>query len=192
MSAATFPYDPVASTPGDLFAGRPLPEVRESRDAAAWWLRAVEADPDAYHGALSDVLAEVVAEADALLARRRVPAPPTGVRADLDLIRTRVDLAGYLARRAPVDFRRQPGGELRSRCPFADHEDRSPSFDVNPMKGVWCCRGCGRGGDVITFVMLWDGLDFREAVGRLRWEAGLANPTPPRRDRRREGVIRVG
>lgn len=192
MTAATFPYDPVASTPGDLFAGRPLPEVRESRDAAAWWLRRIGGEPDAHHPHLAGVLAEVVAEADALLARRRVPATPTGVRTDLDLIRSRVDLVGYLARRAPVDFRRQPGGELRSRCPFPDHDDRSPSFDVNPDKQVWHCRGCGRGGDLFAFVMQWDGVDFREAVGRLRWDAGIVDPAPPRPDRRREGVIRVG
>lgn len=193
MTVTTFPYASPRATFADLFAGLSADEVRESRDAARWWLRHVEAAPDAFHRDLPAMLAEVVADAERGLARRRSAPTADAVASDLDLIRERVDVAGYVARRAHVEYRRRGGDELRARCPFPDHEDRSPSFDVNEAKGVWCCRGCGRGGDIFAFVMHWDGVGFREAVGRLRWEAGLIDPAPlVRPGRRREGVIRVG
>lgn len=54
------------------------------------------------------------------------------------------------------------GAEHSGRCPF--HEERTPSFWVNPDKGVYHCFGCGASGDVITFLQLKQGLDFLEAV----------------------------
>ncbi|MDP9476789.1 MAG: CHC2 zinc finger domain-containing protein [Actinomycetota bacterium] len=44
---------------------------------------------------------------------------------------------------------RRVGGEWAGRCPFPDHEDRSPSFTVNPEKNVFFCHGCLVGGDVV-------------------------------------------
>ena len=41
------------------------------------------------------------------------------------------------------------GKEFVARCPLPDHEDKTPSFTVNPEKNVWFCHGCVRGGDVI-------------------------------------------
>ena len=52
---------------------------------------------------------------------------------------------------------RPQGGELQGRCPF--HDERSPSFWVNPTKGVYYCFGCGAAGDTITFVQEKLGLD---------------------------------
>jgi DNA primase len=50
-------------------------------------------------------------------------------------------------------------------CPF--HHDTNPSLSVNPSKNLWQCFGCGKGGDVIRFVELFDQVDFKEAVKRL-------------------------
>jgi DNA primase len=50
-------------------------------------------------------------------------------------------------------------------CPF--HNDKNPSLSINPSTNLWQCFGCGKGGDVIRFVELFDQVDFTEAVGRL-------------------------
>ena len=50
-------------------------------------------------------------------------------------------------------------------CPF--HDDKKPSLSVTPSKNEWHCFGCDKGGDVIRFVELIDGVDFKEAVRRL-------------------------
>ena len=45
---------------------------------------------------------------------------------------------------------RKSGARLTGRCPF--HEERTPSFSVNPVDKLYYCFGCGAGGDVISFV----------------------------------------
>ncbi|MDY6974159.1 MAG: CHC2 zinc finger domain-containing protein, partial [Thermodesulfobacteriota bacterium] len=50
-------------------------------------------------------------------------------------------------------------------CPF--HADKKPSFSITPSKNEWHCFGCGKGGDVIRFLELFDQVDFKEAVKRL-------------------------
>jgi DNA primase len=57
---------------------------------------------------------------------------------------------------------RKAGSRFTGRCPF--HEERTPSFSVNPVEKLYHCFGCGKGGDVITFVRESEQLDFAEAV----------------------------
>ena len=57
---------------------------------------------------------------------------------------------------------RRVGARYTGRCPF--HEERTPSFSVNPQDKLFYCFGCGKGGDVITFVRETEQLDFAEAV----------------------------
>ena len=63
------------------------------------------------------------------------------------------------------------GGSLKGLCPF--HDERSPSFQVSPAKGLWYCFGCGEGGDTIDFVMRTDALSFSEAVEKLADRCGI-------------------
>jgi hypothetical protein len=71
-----------------------------------------------------------------------------------------MDQAGRLV--GPGGLRRA-GREWVGRCPLPDHEDRSPSFAVNPEKNVFFCHGCLRGGDVVELARLAWGYERRDA-----------------------------
>jgi DNA primase len=65
-----------------------------------------------------------------------------------------------------TSLRKGSGSRYMGRCPF--HDERSPSFSVNADLNLYHCFGCGRGGDVVTFVRETEGLDF---VGAIEWLA---------------------
>jgi len=81
--------------------------------------------------------------------------------------------------RSPIDevvgeylqLRNAGGGSLKGLCPF--HEEKTPSFNVTPARGLFYCFSCAQGGDVIKFVQQIDGLSFVEAVERLAARAGV-------------------
>ncbi|MCX4509209.1 DNA primase [Streptomyces sp. NBC_01619] len=70
-----------------------------------------------------------------------------------------------------LQLRNAGGGNLKGLCPF--HDEKSPSFQVSPSKGLFHCFGCQEGGDTLTFVMKVDHLSFSEAVERLAAKAGI-------------------
>jgi DNA primase len=70
-----------------------------------------------------------------------------------------------------VTLRNAGGGSMKGLCPF--HDEKSPSFNVTPSRGMYYCFGCGAGGDVIKFVMETDGLGFSETVERLAEQYGV-------------------
>ncbi len=91
------------------------------------------------------------------------PAQRTSRRADLDQIKRAVDLVEFVQRVTPIRLQRA-GKELKGLCPF--HQEKTPSFYINPDQQVWLCRGaCGRGGDIFTFTMMFFGItEFRDAI----------------------------
>ena len=66
---------------------------------------------------------------------------------------------------------RRVGGRFTGLCPF--HDERTPSFSVNPVDKLYYCFGCGKGGDLIDFVRETEQLDFAEAVESLAARAGI-------------------
>ncbi|MEV0490829.1 DNA primase [Streptomyces atratus] len=88
-----------------------------------------------------------------------------------------------------LQLRNAGGGNLKGLCPF--HDEKSPSFQVSPSKGLFHCFGCQEGGDTIAFVMKIDHLSFSETVERLaakagitlRYEEGGYNPSHQRGER---------
>lgn len=96
-------------------------------------------------------------------------------RAELDALKARADLVDAVRSRG-VELRKV-GRNLVGRCPF--HEDGEASLVVNPERGLWNCFGCQTGGDVLSFVQLRDGVDFPEALERVRALAGAAPQAPP-------------
>src|ERR687891_1384034 len=85
---------------------------------------------------------------------------------------------------------RRVGARYTGLCPF--HEERTPSFSVNPQDKLFYCFGCGKGGDVITFVRETEQLDFASAVEwlaerfRVTLEYEEASPRLDADRRRRE------
>lgn len=72
-----------------------------------------------------------------------------------------------------VNLKRR-GRNLVGLCPF--HSEKTPSFNLYPENGSFYCFGCGAGGDVITFVMKIENLDYIEAVKFLAQRAGMEMP----------------
>lgn len=89
-------------------------------------------------------------------------------RYPLSEIRERCDLVEIVS--AHVALRKR-GKSLVGLCPF--HNEKTPSFHVNPERQVWKCFGCGEGGDVFSFVQKIDNLTFPEAVEQLARKAGI-------------------
>src|SRR5258707_8916927 len=79
-----------------------------------------------------------------------------------------------------LQLRSAGGDSLKGLCPF--HDEKTPSFNVTPARGLFYCFSCSEGGDVIKFVQKIDGLTFVEAVRRLARRARLDLRHQPGRD----------
>ena len=66
---------------------------------------------------------------------------------------------------------KRAGSNFKACCPF--HNEKTPSFNVNPAMQIFKCFGCGVGGDVFKFVQLMDRLEFPEAIEQLAQRAGV-------------------
>ncbi|MCX7823950.1 MAG: DNA primase [Verrucomicrobiae bacterium] len=97
----------------------------------------------------------------------------------LDQVRRANDIVDVIGQCVP--HLKKAGASWRALCPF--HKEKTPSFHVNPQRQLFKCFGCGVGGDVITFVMRWDGLEFREAVEQLARRANIPLEYDAKRDR---------
>jgi DNA primase len=72
---------------------------------------------------------------------------------------------------AGVQLKNAGGGRLKGLCPF--HDEKTPSFNVNPANGYYMCFGCGESGNVISFVTKHDHMSFPEAVEHLARRYGV-------------------
>jgi DNA primase len=70
-----------------------------------------------------------------------------------------------------LQLRNAGGGSLKGLCPF--HDEKTPSFNVTPSRGLYYCFSCAEGGDVISFVQKVDSLSFGEAIEQLAAKAGI-------------------
>ncbi len=86
----------------------------------------------------------------------------------IERLRQTVDMAELVG--AKTELKRS-GQQLMGLCPF--HDERSPSFSVDPDRKVFHCFGCGEGGDLFKFVQLTEGLNFRESVETLSDRYGV-------------------
>lgn len=89
----------------------------------------------------------------------------------IEEVRARADIVEVIG--AHVRLRRS-GRNFMGLCPF--HQEKTPSFSVNPERGFFHCFGCGAGGTVFNFIMKMDGLTFPEAVRTLADRYGVELP----------------
>ena len=105
---------------------------------------------------------------------------------DLEEIRRRADIVEIIS---PHVRLRKAGRRLVGLCPF--HQERTPSFTVDPEAGLWHCFGCKAGGDLFRFVEMMEKVSFAEAVELLARRLGLPprRPADAARQRARERLI---
>jgi DNA primase len=89
----------------------------------------------------------------------------------IEEVRSRSDIVSVIGRYVRL---KRAGSGYTGLCPF--HNEKTPSFHVNPARQMYKCFGCGVGGNVLTFVMEYENLTFPEAMEMLAQEAGIELP----------------
>ena len=88
-------------------------------------------------------------------------------RDDIDGLRSQADIVAVVSDHTQL---KRAGTRMKGLCPF--HNEKTPSFTVDPAQGYFHCFGCGEGGDVYSFLMKLQGLSFTEAVEQLARRTG--------------------
>jgi DNA primase len=88
----------------------------------------------------------------------------------IQLVRERASIEQVIIE-AGVQLKNAGGGRMKGLCPF--HDEKTPSFNVNPANGYYMCFGCGESGNVISFVTKHDHMTFPEAVEHLARRYGV-------------------
>jgi DNA primase len=89
----------------------------------------------------------------------------------IDEIRSANDIVEVISERIPT---KRAGSNYKALCPF--HQEKTPSFNINPERQIFHCFGCGAGGNVITFLMEYEKIGFLDAIRELADRAGIALP----------------
>ncbi len=89
----------------------------------------------------------------------------------IEEIKNRLDILDVVQNRVVL---KKSGSNYWGCCPF--HKEKTPSFSVNPQKGIYKCFGCGEGGDAISFLMKINGQSFNEVIKELAESFGIELP----------------
>jgi len=92
-------------------------------------------------------------------------------QAFIDQVLDRTDIVDVVDRRVKL---KKAGKNYSACCPF--HQEKTPSFSVNPEKQFYYCFGCGAGGNALGFIMDYERMEFREAIESLAQAAGIDLP----------------
>ena len=92
-------------------------------------------------------------------------------QAFIDQVLDRTDIVDVVDRRVKL---KKAGKNYSACCPF--HQEKTPSFSVNPEKQFYYCFGCGAGGNALSFIMDYERMEFREAIESLAQAAGMEMP----------------
>lgn len=99
----------------------------------------------------------------------------------IEQLKSKCDLVDVVSKYSPLQ---QKGGNLWACCPLPGHNERTPSFCINRYGQFYKCFGCGRGGDVISFIMEMESLPYMDAVKHLAEMADMELPTSFKEDRK--------
>ncbi|WP_027881724.1 DNA primase [Meiothermus rufus] len=105
----------------------------------------------------------------------------------IELIRARMPLKELVGRY--VALRPSGRGTWKGLCPF--HQEKTPSFHVDEVRGLYYCFGCKAGGDLFTFLEKIEGLEFDEVLQRLAQETGVELPQQRGRSSARRELLQV-
>lgn len=89
----------------------------------------------------------------------------------VDQIKERINVSELIGEYLKLE---KAGTNYKALCPF--HNEKTPSFMVNAERNFWYCFGCQKGGDIFSFLMEIEGLEFREALERLAERTGVDLP----------------
>ena len=105
-----------------------------------------------------------------------------------DDIKAQIDIVDLIAESVALQ---RSGQTFKARCPF--HAEKTPSFVVDPRRQTWRCFGaCAEGGDIFSWVMKRESVEFREALSRLAQRAGIRlQPRSPEAEARDEARKRL-
>lgn len=101
-------------------------------------------------------------------------------RGDIDRVREATDLVDLISEVTKV---KKSGRTFMAVCPF--HEEKTPSMSVDRARGLYHCFGCGKGGDVFSFVQETQGIDFRDSLELLARKSGITLVEDPAAAQRR-------
>src|SRR3989344_4179904 len=111
----------------------------------------------------------------------------TPMSSSVEQVKERLNIADIVGAYVTLE---RAGRNFRSRCPF--HNERTPSFFVSVERGTYHCCGCGKGGDIFSFVEEFEGVDFYGALKILAAKAGVELPrNDPRANNEKEALYRV-
>jgi hypothetical protein len=164
VSSAIWNFEPMSAN-----------ELREAWALIQEWMAIVLTRPSCYPELLPDLLRAQALAISILSQRSHAHTAATPPRIDVAELKRHIDLVALVrAECGGLTVTKEVHDRVVIRCPFPDHEDRTPSFNIY-SDDHWYCYGCNRGGDAFTFLMFFHGISFKEALLRL---AGEAHHTP--------------
>lgn len=103
-------------------------------------------------------------------------------------IKAKIDIVPFIQEHIPL---KQTGRNFKALCPF--HGEKTPSFVVSPERQIWHCFGCGKGGDIFTFLMEFEKIEFVEALRTLAQRAGVKLTTlaPSKTEQTKERLFQI-
>ena len=87
---------------------------------------------------------------------------------DIEDIKSKLNVVDVVQDYLPL---KKAGVNFKARCPF--HDEKTPSFHVNPARQIWHCFGCGLGGDIFEFIKNIEAVEFPQALERMAEKAGV-------------------
>lgn len=105
----------------------------------------------------------------------------------IEEIKQRIDIVDFISSYIPL---KKAGANFKALCPF--HTEKTPSFMVSRSKQIWHCFGCNTGGDIFSFLMKIEGIDFGDALKILAEKAGVKlEKTDPRLSTLRNRILDI-
>ena len=87
---------------------------------------------------------------------------------EIQQIRDKTDIVSFISEYLTL---KKMGRNFKTNCPF--HNEKTPSFVISPERQIWHCFGCNKGGDVFSFLMEYENMEFPEALRILAKKAGI-------------------